>query len=201
MAITFGITWDYRCPFARNVNENILTALAAGADWDVNFIPFSLGQAHVEEGGVSVWDDPSQDSGIIALQAGVYVRDNYPDKFLDLHRRLLDARHSLGKRLTPEDVKEALEASAIDSDTVFEALRTGDVLLQVQKEHEEIAATHAVWGVPTFIVGKEAAFVRLMTGSPAGSDAAEATRAIEHIVSMLDTWPALNEFKHTTVGR
>ncbi len=36
----FSVTWDYRCPFARNANEHILTALQGGAEWDVTFIPF-----------------------------------------------------------------------------------------------------------------------------------------------------------------
>ena len=81
MTLRFAVTWDYRCPFARNAHEHILTGLAAGADWDVTFVPFSLGQAHVEEGQPDVWDKPEQDSGILALQAGVVVRDKYPDLF------------------------------------------------------------------------------------------------------------------------
>jgi len=40
MSLTFAVTWDYRCPFARNAHEHVLTALDAGADWDVRFVPF-----------------------------------------------------------------------------------------------------------------------------------------------------------------
>ena len=47
----FAVTWDYRCPFARNAHEHVVLGLAAGAPWDVTFLPFSLDQVHVEEGG------------------------------------------------------------------------------------------------------------------------------------------------------
>jgi len=42
MTLSFAVTWDYRCPFARNAHEHLLTALESGADWDVRFVPFSL---------------------------------------------------------------------------------------------------------------------------------------------------------------
>ena len=53
----FSVTWDYRCPFARNAHEHLVAGLAGGADWDVTFVPFSLSQVHVPEGGTPVWDD------------------------------------------------------------------------------------------------------------------------------------------------
>jgi len=53
----FSVNWDYRCPFARNAHEHLATALEAGAPFEVSFIPFSLNQAHVEEGGMAVWED------------------------------------------------------------------------------------------------------------------------------------------------
>ena len=58
MALTFAITWDYRCPFARNLHDNVIAGLLDGADWDVTFVPFSLGQVHVGEGETDVWDEP-----------------------------------------------------------------------------------------------------------------------------------------------
>ena len=84
--VSFAVTWDYRCPFARNAHEHVLDALADGADWDVTFLPFSLGQVHVEEGQPDVWDNPDADSGLTALQMGVAVRDTMPERFLDAAR-------------------------------------------------------------------------------------------------------------------
>ena len=50
MARQFAVSFDYRCPFARNAHESVVAGLEAGRDWDVTFVPFSLDQMHVEEG-------------------------------------------------------------------------------------------------------------------------------------------------------
>ena len=42
------------------------------------FVPFSLSQAHVEPGEADVRDEPERDSGLLALQVGVVVRDWFP---------------------------------------------------------------------------------------------------------------------------
>ena len=202
IASEFSVTWDYRCPFARNAHEHILTGLAAGADWQVRFLPFSLGQAHVEEGGVSVWDDPSQDTGILALQAGVVVRDEFPDRFPAVHRGLFAARHDEGLHLEDRAVVEkVLTEHGVPADVVFGRIDSGAALATVRQEHEAFVASHTVWGVPTFIAGDEAVFVRLMDRAPAGSDPAPSIRAVERVVDMLTGWPELNEFKHTVVRR
>jgi hypothetical protein len=202
MATSFSVTWDYRCPFARNAHEHILTGLAGGADWDVRFLPFSLGQAHVEEGGVSVWDDPSQDSGILALQTGVVVRDEYPDAFPAVHRALFAARHDEGLHLEDRTVVEKVLAEhGVPAAAVFEQIDSGAALAKVREEHEAYVASHTVWGVPTFIAGDEAVFVRLMDRAPLGSDPAASTRNIDRVVDLLTGWPELNEFKHTVVRR
>src|SRR3954452_4533349 len=73
--LAFAVTFDYRCPFARNAHEHVVAGLRAGAAWDVTFVPFSLGQVHVGEGEPDVWDHWRDDTGLLALQAGVVVRD------------------------------------------------------------------------------------------------------------------------------
>src|SRR5258708_872706 len=202
MNLTFAVTWDYRCPFARNAHEHVLTALEAGADWDVRFVPFSLGQVHVAEGDTDVWDDPSKDTGIVALQAGVIVRDRFPEKFPAVHRDLFAARHDHGLKLKdPAVVREVLVRHGVDADEVFAAIDDGTALKQVRAEHEAAVEHHNVWGVPTFISGDEAVFVRLMDRAPEGADADTSRRAIERVVELLDGWPNLNEFKHTGIKR
>ena len=86
----FALTWDYRCPFARNAHEHVAAALADGAGWDVTFLPFSLSQVHVPEGGTPVWEDPEKASDLLALSSGLVVRDQYPDRFLEAHVALFD---------------------------------------------------------------------------------------------------------------
>jgi hypothetical protein len=202
MTRTFAVTWDYRCPFARNAHEHLLTGLAAGADWDVTFLPFSLGQAHVEEGHPSVWEKPEQDSGIIALQAGVVVRDEFADRFASVHRALFAARHDEAQKIDdPAVVRDVLRGHGVDDDAVFERISSGAALSRVRAQHEEYVGSHTVWGVPTFINGDQAVFVRLMNRSPEGSDPSASITAIERVVDLLTGWPELNEFKHTSIPR
>src|SRR3984893_2778937 len=92
----FALTWDYRCPFARNMAEHVITGLESGADWDVTWVPFSLTQTHVAEGDVDAWDDPSKASTLHAMEAAIVVRDRFPDQFLAVHRALFAARHDEG---------------------------------------------------------------------------------------------------------
>lgn len=199
---TFAVTWDYRCPFARNAHEHILTGQAAGADWDVRYLPFSLGQAHVEEGAPSVWEKPEQDSGIVALQAGVVVRDEYPEQFPAVHRALFAARHDDGLHLEDRDVVgRVLTGYGVPADAVFERIDSGTVLAAVQAEHEQYAGSHQVWGVPTFIVGDQAVFVRLMDRALPGADPAVSVQAIDRVVDLAGGWVELNEFKHTSIPR
>jgi hypothetical protein len=200
VALTFAVTWDYRCPFARNAHDLVVEALRGGADWDVTFVPFSLGQVHVAEGDPDIWETPERDSGLLALQAGVAVRDGHPDRFLDVHQGLFDARHAHGRQIRDETVvREVLETAGVDADAVLADVAGGGPLETVRKEHEAAVAGHDVWGVPTFLSGERAVFVRLM--SPAGGDAPAARTTIERVVALLQGWPELNEFKHTTLSR
>lgn len=202
MALEFTVTWDYRCPFARNAHEHILTGLAAGADWQVRFAPFSLGQVHVEEGQPDVWDRPEQDTGILALQAGVVVRDDYPDVFPAVHRGLFALRHDEAKQLTDRgEVAKVLADHGAPAGEVLTAIDSGEALARIRAEHEQYTDSHKVWGVPTFIAGDRAVFVRLMDRSPAGADPAGSIRTVERVVDLLTGWTELNEFKHTTVPR
>jgi 2-hydroxychromene-2-carboxylate isomerase len=195
-----AVTFDYRCPFARNAHEHVMVAMRADADLDVTFVPFSLGQVHVEEGQPDVWDRPESDTGLLALQVGVTVRDRFPDRFPDVHEALFALRHDRGGQLRSEaELRTTLHRAGVDHDAVFAEITGGGPLDTVRKEHERAAVDHSVWGVPTFIVGDRAAFVRLMD-RPDG-DTALATRTIGRIVDMLSEWPDLNEFKHTSLPR
>lgn len=200
MSLSFRVTWDYRCPFARNIHDHLVEGLLGGAGWDVRFVPFCLGQVHVAEGDPDIWERPDDDSGLLALQAGVYVRDHHPDRFLTVHRGLFNARHLHGRRLRdPEVVADVLDLAGLDGAAVLKVIASGAVLPVVRAEHEAVAASHQVWGVPTFLVGERATFVRLMNDS--GGDAELATRTIERIVALVAGWPELNELKHTTLER
>jgi len=196
----FSVTWDYRCPFARNAHEHLLAGLADGADWDVTFLPFALGQTHVPEGGTPVWEDPDQFKDLLALAAGVVVRDQYPEQFGAVHHALFAARHDQGL-----DIREAkvvagvLDAAGVPGDKVLAEVDTGAPIQEIRRSHERAVDEWAVFGVPTFVVEGRAVFVRLMS-RPQG-DAALARRTIESVVRLMDEEPDLNEFKYTKLAR
>ncbi|MGH8987841.1 MAG: DsbA family protein [Acidimicrobiales bacterium] len=199
-ARAFSVTWDYLCPFARNAHEHLVTALDGGAPWDVTFTSFSLMQAHVEENGTPVWELEEKVRGLLALEAGVAVRDKFPDQFRAAHLALFAARHDHGREISdPAVVREALESVGVPAEAVFAEIDSGWPLDAVRTEHEKSVSEHEVFGVPTFVAGDDAVFVRFMT-RPAG-DAARARATIERAVDLLRDHPELNELKHTKIPR
>jgi hypothetical protein len=194
----FAITFDYLCPFARNANEHVVAGLQAGADWEVTFTPYSLAQGHVPEGEPDVWDreDPYAESGVLALALGLVVRDAHPERFPAVHRSLFAARHDAGS-----DIKDAavlrgvLRDAGLDADDLLERAQSVAILKQLRGEHDAGVDDHEVWGVPTFIAGDRAVFVRLMD-RPDG-DTEHATRSIERVLDLVEGFPTLHEFKQT----
>jgi hypothetical protein len=196
----FAVTFDYRCPFARNVHEHLLAGLADGADWDVTFVPFTLSQGHVPEGGTPVWDDPEKFNDLVALAAGIVVRDQYPEQFAAVHHALFAARHDEGLDIRdPAVVARVLDAQGVPSEKVLAEIESGGPIDEIKRAYEEAVGKWSVFGVPTFIVEDSAVFVRLMT-RPQG-DGALARKSIEDVVRLIDDQPDLNEFKYTTIGR
>jgi hypothetical protein len=196
----FAITWDYRCPFARNAHEHVVAALADGAEWEVMFVPFSLSQAHVPEGGTPVWEDPAKAKDLLALAAGVVTRDQYPDRFLEVHLALFTARHDDGLDLrVPEVVAGVLDGAGVPGDKVLAEVESGAPVQELRRAHEEAVSRWGVFGVPTFVLDERAVFVRLMS-RPAGNSAL-ARRTVEGVLSLFDSMPELNEFKFTTLDR
>ncbi len=196
----FSINFDYRCPFARNANEHVLTAVEAGAPWHVEFRAFSLTAVHAEEGDPPVFSDPAKRPELVALAAGVVVRDRFPEQFYAAHRSLFAARHDDGGDLRDDAVvRNALQRAGVDPDAVYEELASGWPFATIEKEHVEEVAAHQVFGVPTFGIGENSVFVRIMTRPR--DDAVKARATIEHVLSLIADHPELNEVKHTTVPR
>jgi protein-disulfide isomerase len=196
VARQFAVTWDYRCPFARNAHEAVVNALREGRDWDVRFWPFSLDQVHVEEGETPVWErglDEAGMGGVRALLWGIAVRDAFPDHFLDFHVATFRARHDEGQKIAEEPVLRAVaESVGLDADAVAEEVSSGRPLKALEAEHTEAVDRHAVFGVPTIIEGDEAVFVRIMERGNVG-DWAEALDLVGST--------RINEFKRTRIAR
>ena len=195
MGRAIAVTFDYRCPFAYNGNAAVIAATREGVDLDVRYMAFSLDQVHVEEGEPPVWerDTGAWGTGVLALLFGIAVRDVFPDKFLDAHLALFAARHDRGEKLGREEVlRETVASVGLDADAVAEEALSGRPLKTLAAEHTEAVDGYGAFGVPTFIEGEEAAFVRFMERG-----------RVDDLERMLDLlqWSRLNEFKRPRVPR
>ena len=195
MPRSIAVTFDYRCPFAYNGNAAAVAAQRAGADLDVRYVAFSLDQVHVPEGEPPVWErEPGAwGSGVLALLYGIAVRDQFPDQFFDAHLSLFAARHERGEKLGDENVvRAAVEAAGLDADAVAAEVWSGRPLKTLAAEHTEMVDNYEVFGVPTFVEGDEAVFIRFMERGRVD----DLERALE-----LLQWSRLNEFKRTRIAR
>ncbi len=189
----FDLTFDYLCPFARNASEAVLTAVAEDVEIYPRFRPFSLTQVHVEEGEPAVWDEPVGKSGVLALQWGVAVRDGEPALFPAVHRALFAARHDHGLDIKDEQVvREAVGSAGADVERAAELVASGVPLKTIGVEHTEAVERWSVFGVPTFIAGDEAVYVRFMERGRVDD--------LDRVLGMIE-WTRLNEFKRTRVPR
>ena len=194
---SFGLSYDYRCPFAKNIHLHVLAALAAGADFNVEFIPWTMSQGHRAPGVIDVWEDPEHDSALLALAVSVSVRDQQSELFLSTHEALFRARHERAIRLVNlSEIEEVLLPLGVDMDKV-----AADVASRrphrVIAENFHVMQSYEAFGVPTFVVNSDATFVRFM--KPPNGDGLASAQIIESLVALMAHQPDLNEFKHTRV--
>lgn len=194
----FRLNYDYRCPWTAVVHDTVLDGLEAGTDWDVRFEPFSLGQVHVPDGGVPIWDRPTDDSGLEALQVSVVVRDRHPESFLAVHRGLFALRHVHGEALDRPHIDTVLAEAGVDPATIWPNIDDGTALATVRNEHTAQVDELEVWGVPTFVVDDQAVFVRFLERSK--GDGALAIERVDQVLDLIEGEANLNEFKHTSLN-
>lgn len=195
MNARFTITYDYLCPFARIANETVAEALDAGADYEVLFAPFSLHQNSLGSGEVAVWDDPegADCSGVRALLWSLAVRDTQPERFLAFHVGLFAARHDTGDDVADAAVLARVATEAgVDVAAAEAVVASGSPMVNLRTEHSWLVDDFEVFGVPTFIAGDEAVFVRMMER--------HRTDDLQRVLTLLDQ-PNINEFKRTRIPR
>lgn len=192
---SFDLSYDYRCPFAKNIHLHVLKALEAGADFDVNFVPWTLSQGSRAEGAPDVWNDPAFDDVHLALAVSVSIRDQQPDRFLAAHGALFRARHEQAIRLVAlDEIRDVLVPMGVDMQQVVSDLGSRRPHEVIGKCYEEFT-TYEAFGVPTFVVNGDATFVRYMT-SPT-DDGLASIKIIESLITLISQQSDLNEFKHT----
>jgi hypothetical protein len=195
---TFGLSYDYRCPFAKNIHLHVLAALSVGADFEVEFIPWTMSQGHRAPGAPDVWSNPAQDPALLALAVSVSVRDEQPEHFLAAHEALFRARHERAIRLaTMEEIRGVLTPLGVDMDKVGADVNSRRPHRVIGENFHAMQAYEA-FGVPTFVVDSDATFVRYM--NPPTGDGLASAKIIESLVTLMADRPELNEFKHTRVA-
>jgi hypothetical protein len=192
---SFDLSYDYRCPFAKNIHLHVLKALEVGADFDVTFVPWTMSQGYQDEGAAGVWNDPAFDAEHLSLAVSVSVRDQQPDLFLAAHEALFRARHEHAIRLvTIEEIDAVLRPLGVDMEQVRIDVASRRPHEVIGKSFEEFS-TYEAFGVPTFVVNGDATFVRYMV--PPTDDGAASVKIIESLITLMTLQPDLNEFKHT----
>jgi hypothetical protein len=196
----FAVTHDYLCPFARNAAEVVVRATDAGEPLDVGFRAFSLSQVHLEEGAPPVWQPGAEPaSGVLALQWGLAVRDELPQRFPAVHLALFAARHDQGRDINdPEVLAEAVASAGVDPDDVAKLVASGGPAAALAADHTWAADGSRVFGVPTFVTDARAVFVRLMNRPDSPGDA---RATLDRVLAMVEGWDDLNEFKATVIPR
>lgn len=199
MVRAFQLSYDYRCPFAAIVHRHVITALRAGADYDVTFVPWTMSQGYKADDAPDVWDDPTRDPELLALAVSTSIRDQQPEHFLDAHERLFRARHEESVRLvTVDEIALVLAETPLDLEAVFDDVssrRPHKVIGECFLEFERYEA----FGVPTFVVGDDATFVRYM--DPPTERPEASIKLIDSLLDLVVNDAALNEFKHTKLPR
>ena len=199
----FAVTWDYRCPFARNrPRARGRPGCAAGADWDVTFLPFSLGQVHVEEGEPDVWEQPEQDTRL-ARPAGRRRRPRHarPSSSSTCTRRCSSTAttHAGAPPRGERPDARARRPTASTPTPCSPRSPTGRPLATVEKEHDGVRRQPRGVGRadvhrrrPGGVRPPDGPARRRRRGRPARRSSASSTCS-----RLAD----LNEFKHTSIPR
>ena len=167
----------------------------------MTFVPFFLNQSHVPEGGVPAWDDPAQQADLLALAAGVVVRDRFPEQFLAVHRALFAARHDEGGDLRDR----ARGRRRPGRGRCRRRRRTGRGRRRLAGQADPGRARgrgvtgSRCSGCRPSSSATSAVFVRLMARPDGDADLARAT--VERVLGLITDHPELNEFKHTRLAR
>ncbi len=143
-----------------------------------------------------MWERPAGAEGtrgVAALQWAIAVRDGFPEHFRAWHVGLYEARFTDAADVDdPGVLRRVAAAAGLDPDRVADVVASGVPMDTLAREHQEAVKRWAVFGVPTFVAGDEAVFVRLMDRHRLDD--------VERVLSLL-SWTRLNEFKRTRIPR
>ena len=123
MTRSFGLTYDYRCPYARIAHDHVIAGLRAGADWDVTFLPFSLARPTSTRVSRRCGSGPRSDTGP-ARPAGIDRRPRHPTRALP-RRPPRPVRAPPRRRHLRAPTTDPVLAAGVDVDAVWAEVDSG----------------------------------------------------------------------------
>ena len=97
---SFAVTWDYRCPFARNAHEHLLAGLAAAPTGTSPSCRSRSARCTSRKATRRIWDRPERRLAACSpSRRASSSATASPTPFLAVHRALFAARHVHAKRL------------------------------------------------------------------------------------------------------
>ena len=198
----FAVTWDYRCPFARNAHEHVIAGLRAGPTGTCASCRSRSARCTWPRASPTSGSGPTTTAACSPCRPASWCATASPTRFLDVHRALFAAppRRGQAPARTAEVRRVLAEARRRRRRRVRRDRLGGAALDRVREEHTAAADDHEVWGVPTFISG-DAGRLRPAHGPAPGRRRGAPRRTIERVVDLLAGFPELNEFKHTSLKR
>src|SRR2546421_12396823 len=151
-SITFDVFFDYQCPFVYRA-AGLLDGVrrSGGRDMNVRWRYFSLTQVNSKNDGWTVWNAPASEQvkGRLAFQAAEAARRQ--GLFLEVHSRLLNARHR--DRLDIDDhrvVDEVVGGTGVDIGRFRADVMDPTILDPLARDHVQAVSELGVFGTPTF---------------------------------------------------
>jgi 2-hydroxychromene-2-carboxylate isomerase len=130
---------------------------------------------------------------VLALFWSLAIRDGFSESFLEFHKSLFNAKHDdladIGDEAVLRDVATKV---GLDADAVAAAVASGVPAKTLAAEHTALVEDLGVFGVPTFIDGEEAVFVRFMERHRLDD--------LDRVIDMI-SWTNVNEFKRARIPR
>ncbi len=165
--IELDVFFDYNCPFVYRTAK-MLEAVGASGQRTVkaNWRYFSLSQVNHRSDDPhdawAAWTAPESQpvKGRLAFKAAEAARRQ--GRFDAFHVALLDARHRDRLDIENPDVIEGVAAAAgLDMERFRRDLADPRILDRLERDHTEARDVHGVFGTPTLVFPKGAAYLRL----------------------------------------
>ena len=198
MTRAIAVTFDYRCPFAYNGHAAVVAAVRERRRPRRPLRPRSRSTRSTStRASRPVWEREPGDwgTGVLALLYGIAVRDALPRPVPRRAPRTVRGAPRARRRssATRTCCATRWRPRGLDPDAVAEEAWSGRPLKATARpEHTERSTGYAVFGVPTFIEGDEAVFVRFMERGASTTSSGS--------LDLLQ-WTRLNEFKRTRIPR